>query len=193
MVAVGSSKTGTAAQTVTTQAASASPMPQWTVREGRGTAFALWEDALSDALPKLGLRQENLLEQPPIRPNGEALSVESHKLWTEAVEYFLRSHRVQAPGYRLTLGQFHPGKLRRLTQPPRWKVATRMLQAHATAALSLPLPKARRRLRVPRLPLRREQPLTRTRRQYSRVPRRRRWRLSPLCRPRSIRRRSNSR
>ena len=63
-------------------------MPQWTVREGRGTAFALWEDALSDALPKLGLRQENLLEQPPIRPNGDALSVESHKLWTEAVEYF---------------------------------------------------------------------------------------------------------
>ena len=43
-------------------------MPQWTVREGRGTAFALWEDALSDALPKLGLRQENLLEQPPIHP-----------------------------------------------------------------------------------------------------------------------------
>ena len=63
-------------------------MPQWMVREGPGNAYALWEDALGDALPRLGLRQENLLEQPPVRPTGESLSVESLKLWKEATEYF---------------------------------------------------------------------------------------------------------
>ena len=88
MVAVGSEKTGTAAQIATSQAASASPIPLWTVREGRGTAFALWEDALGDALPRLGLRQSNLLEQPPTRPAGESLNAESYKLWTEAIQYF---------------------------------------------------------------------------------------------------------
>ena len=63
-------------------------MPLWTAREGRGTAFALWEDALGDALPRLGLRQENLIEAPPVRPVGDSLNVESLKLWKEATEYF---------------------------------------------------------------------------------------------------------
>ena len=88
MVAVGSEKTGTAAQTATAQAATAATIPRWTVRDGRGTAFALWEDSLNDALPRLGLRRSNILEQPPTRPSGSSLSAESLKLWTEAVEYF---------------------------------------------------------------------------------------------------------
>ena len=86
MVAVGSKKTGTAAHTATTTAQIA--IPQWTVREGRGTAFALWENALGDALPRLGLQHDNLQEQPPTRPTGDALSVESQGLWSEAVKYF---------------------------------------------------------------------------------------------------------
>ena len=63
-------------------------MPLWAVREGRGTAYALWEDALGDALPRLGLRQENLVEPPPSKPVGDSLTVESLQLWKEATAYF---------------------------------------------------------------------------------------------------------
>ena len=87
MVAAGSKKIGTNALSAAL-ATSASPMPLWMVREGRGTAYALWEDALNDVMPLLGLRQENLQEKPPVRPIGDALTVESLRLWKEATDYF---------------------------------------------------------------------------------------------------------
>ena len=87
MVAVGpETGPGTAAHSAISQTGCL--MPHWAVRTGRCAAYALWEDALNDLLPTLSLKRDSLYEQPPERPNGSRLDVNSLSLWKGAVEQF---------------------------------------------------------------------------------------------------------
>ena len=59
-------------------------MPQWKVRDGRGPAFVLWEDAFHDVLAYLRIKRESIYADPPSRPVGSALTAGSYAMWTAA-------------------------------------------------------------------------------------------------------------
>ena len=61
MVAAGTKVLGAAAQSATQTVERKVPaMPQWKPRTGRTSAFVLWEDALRDVLPTMGMRRRFL-------------------------------------------------------------------------------------------------------------------------------------
>ena len=60
----------------------------WNPRAGRDQQYALWDDALSDALALLKLKRGCLHEQPPVKPVGAALNADSYNLWVAAVTQF---------------------------------------------------------------------------------------------------------
>ena len=57
----------------------------WHVREGRNQEFVIWEDALNDMLPRIGLTRAAANEMPPERPAGDSLSAERMILWGQAL------------------------------------------------------------------------------------------------------------
>ena len=63
-------------------------IPMWKPRSGRGATFVLWEDALHDVLPKLGLRRDSVYELPPAKPSGPTLCAESLVLYERAMEQY---------------------------------------------------------------------------------------------------------
>ena len=89
MVAAGTKVLGAAAQSATQTVERKVPaMPQWMPRTGRTSAFVLWEDALRDVLPTMGMRRDDVYEEPPPRPNANTLSRESLDLWSRAMEEY---------------------------------------------------------------------------------------------------------
>lgn len=87
MVAVGNSAIpGTnSTQNANLQAALAQcPIPLWRPRDGRNKTFIFWEDAVMDAIAHLGLKREDLFEQPPACPTDASLTAHSYSLWYEA-------------------------------------------------------------------------------------------------------------
>ena len=85
MVAVGSSH---APGTVLLSANPQTAVPiqtGWHVREGRNQEFVIWEDALNDMLPRIGLTRAAANEMPPERPAGDSLSADRMILWGQAL------------------------------------------------------------------------------------------------------------
>ena len=120
MVAVGpETGPGTAAQTAIPQAGSL--MPQWAVRMGRCTAYALWEDALNDLLPTLSFKRDSLYEHPPERPVGSRLDVNSLSLWKGAVEQFQREGTVLFDAVRPSIVPDGPWAMQDLRRIAAWK------------------------------------------------------------------------
>ena len=52
----------------------------WDVRMGTASQHAVWKDELKDVLARLGLRFDDINEEPPEKPEGLALTRESYGL-----------------------------------------------------------------------------------------------------------------
>ena len=120
MVAVGFNNPGkTAPQTATSQPGVL--MPLWRIRTGRGPAFAHWDDALNDLLPHLGLRRQNIYEEPPSSPIGDTLSAESHNMWKQAVDQYQREGTALFDAVRPSLVLDGPYSMQDLRRVASWK------------------------------------------------------------------------
>ena len=56
-------------------------LPMWRVRDGRGTAHTMWDDAFEDKLAELGLTRDSVYEAPPEMSPGMS---GCRQLWKEA-------------------------------------------------------------------------------------------------------------
>ena len=122
MVAVGSKNGPNAALTAVSQfGVRANMMPTWKVREGRGNSFALWEDALDDLLPTLGLRRDQIAEAPPTQPIRSSLDVDSLSLWKAAVDQYQREGTLLFDAVRPSIDIEGPYAMQDLRRISAWK------------------------------------------------------------------------
>ena len=55
---------------------------------GTASQHAVWKDELKDVLARLGLRFDDINEEPPEKPEGLSLTRVSYQLWLDAVEQY---------------------------------------------------------------------------------------------------------
>ena len=124
MVAVGNPTVpgDTTAQTATTQLGILrTPMPQWRVRDGRGDAFTLWDDALGDVLASLRVSRSDIRSLPPELPTGVSLSSELGIAYRHALDQYQTEGTLIFDAVRPSLIVDGPYSTQDIKRISRWK------------------------------------------------------------------------
>ena len=99
-------------------------LPEWRVRDGRGTSFTKWNDALDDALATLGLTRDSVEELPPSMDSGVSVTAEARKLWSDAVAQYQDEGTALFDCVRPSLVIDGPYEVQDITRIARWKKGT---------------------------------------------------------------------